>query len=199
MRKLLQEMEEYAAKYNVPIINSNGRAVLLDIIKQRKANAVLEIGTAIGYSTLLLAEHSAADVKITTLELDKERAAIADSFIARSPFAAQIEIIVGDAAEQLLKLTGKYDFVFIDAAKGQYPRYFRSILPLLAKDSVIVADNVLFRGLVRSAEPVPHRYRTIVNRLREYIDITMNHPDFVTKIYENGDGLAVSQRKGEVL
>ena len=198
MGNLLREMEAYAVRERVPIINANGKAVLVAAAAAKKAHCVLEIGTAIGYSTLLLAKNSAADVQITTLELSEERAALAETFIGQSKDRAQIQLLRGDAAANLMTLTGPFDLVFIDAAKGQYPDYFRKVLPKLAEDAVIIADNVLFRGYVRSSEPPPRRYKTIVKRLREYIEMVQTHPEFTTVIHEDGDGLAVSQRRKHI-
>lgn len=192
MEKLLQEMEHYAAVHHVPIINERGREVFIDIIKVAKPRCVLEIGTAIGYSALLTACYGAADIKITTLELDEARAAAAQSFIDCSSYKDQIDICLGDASEILMQLPGEYDFVFIDAAKGQYPNYLELVKPLLADCAVIVADNVLFRGYVKSEEKTPRRYKTIVARLRQYIKAVTNDTAFQTTIYEDGDGLAVS-------
>ena len=194
MQELLREMEMYAAEYHVPIINERGRGVLLAAVQQAQPRRILEIGTAIGYSTLLMAQQAASGAHIVTLELSEERAALAARFLQRSPYAAQIEQQVGDAAVLLTRLTGPFDFVFIDAAKGQYVDYFHKVLPLLAELGVITADNVLFRGYVMGTEKAPRRYKTIVKRLREYIALVQNTPGFVTQIHENGDGLAVSRR-----
>ncbi len=198
MDEILKDMEAYAKKENVPIINENGKAVLIEIAAAKRAKRILEIGTAIGYSALLLAKNSAEDVQITTLELSDERADQAEKFIAASPYKNQIKLLRGDAAMNMEMLDGPFDLVFMDAAKGQYLEYFRLALPLLADDATIIADNVLFRGYVRSEEKPPRRYKTIVKRLREYIEIVEQHPEFTTKIYENGDGLAVSQRRRNV-
>lgn len=197
MDKLFEKMESYAKINRVPIINEQGKKVLTDIVAAKKPRRVLEIGTAIGYSTLLIAEGSGDAAKIVTLELDGERAKLAGKFIAESKYDKDIEIIVGDAGAILTGLTGTFDLVFIDAAKGQYLDYLKKVLPLLADQGVIVADNVLFRGYVRSEEPPPRRYKTIVGRLRKYIETVTNHPEFTTKIYENGDGLAVSYHRGK--
>ena len=194
MQELLREMEMYAAEYHVPIINERGRGVLLAAVQQAQPRRILEIGTAIGYSTLLMAQQAASGAHSVTLELSEERAALAARFLQRSPYAAQIEQQVGDAAVLLTRLTGPFDFVFIDAAKGQYVDYFHKVLPLLAEHGVITADNVLFRGYVMGTEKAPRRYKTIVKRLREYIALVQNTPGFVTQIHENGDGLAVSRR-----
>ena len=192
---LLAEMKAYGEANHVPIININGLKVLVETVKAAKAHRVLEIGTAIGYSTLYIADNSADGVEIITLELSEERATEARAFIDRSPYKDNIKIMTGDAGENLLQLQGKFDLVFIDAAKGQYPDYFRKVHPLLADDAVIIADNVLFRGYVRGGVEAPRRFRTIVKRLREYIDLLENSQEFQTEIFENGDGLAVSWRK----
>lgn len=197
MENLLKKIENYAKQYNVPIINENGKRVLTKIIEEKKPHHVLEIGTAIGYSALLTVLHGAENISVTSIELDEERADVAREFINASVYKNSIHILVGDAAELLNTVKGPFDFVFIDAAKGQYLQYFKKVLPLLAEDGVIVADNVLFRGYVRSKEKPPRRYKTIVTRLREYIETVTNHSEFETKIYENGDGLAVSYHRGK--
>ena len=191
---LLAEMKEYGEAKHVPIINAQGLRVLTDTVARKKPRRVLEIGTAIGYSTLHIAANSAADVEIVTLELSDERADEAEGFIARSRFAGQIAVVRGDAGENILRQSGRFDLVFIDAAKGQYPDYFRKVYPLLTEDAVVIADNVLFRGYVRGTEPVPRRFRTIVKRLREYISMVTENEGFRTEIHEDGDGLAVSWR-----
>ena len=196
MEELLREMESYAALHHVPIINERGRQAFLQVVQEAKPQRVLEIGTAIGYSSLLMAQHGAADIDIMTLELSDERIKTAQGYIDRSAYADRIHIMGGDAAENLLKLqmTGqKFDFVFIDAAKGQYVDYFHKIQPMLADKAVILADNVLFRGYVKGDVPTPRRFKTIVKRLREYIEL-VSQPPYVTEILENGDGLAVTRR-----
>ncbi|WP_295155985.1 O-methyltransferase [Selenomonas sp. AE3005] len=196
MEELLGEMESYAALNHVPIINERGRAAFLQVVKEVRPHRVLEIGTAIGYSSLLFALHGAEDVEITTLELSEERINLAQSYINRSAYADRIRIMAGDAAENLLRLqlTGqKFDFVFIDAAKGQYVDYFHKIQPMLTDKAVILADNVLFRGYVRGDVPTPRRFKTIVKRLREYIEL-VSQPPYATEILAQGDGLAVTRR-----
>ena len=196
MEELLREMEDFAALHHVPIINERGRQAFLQVVQEARPHRVLEIGTAIGYSSLLMAQHGATDIDITTLELSDERIKTAQGYIDRSAYAGRIHIMGGDAAENLLKLqlTGQnFDFVFIDAAKGQYVDYFHKIQPMLATKAVILADNVLFRGYVKGDVPTPRRFKTIVKRLREYIEL-VSQPPYVTEILENGDGLAVTRR-----
>ena len=198
MELLFQEMEQYAAENHVPIINERGRKAFLQVVREQKPHRVLEIGMAIGYSTLQIAANSAEDVTITTMELSEERVNTARSYIARSPYANRIRILSGDAGELLTEEAAKdtpFDFVFIDAAKGQYVDYFHKIEPLLADSAVILADNVLFRGYVCSEEKPPRRYKTIVKRLREYLALVTETRGYSTVILENGDGLAVTRRK----
>lgn len=196
MEALFKQMEDFAKEDKVPIINENGRKVFIEIIKKYKPQRVLEIGTAIGYSALLTTYYGAENAKIISLELDEERAKQAQDFINQSAYKEQIKIILGDAAKNIEKLDKnyKFDMVFIDAAKGQYPDYLQKVLPLLADDGIILADNVLFRGYVMSEEKPPRRYKTIVKRLREYIAMVSDTDKFTTEIFENGDGLALTKR-----
>ena len=195
---LFREMEQYAAENHVPIINERGRKAFLQVVREQKPHRVLEVGMAIGYSTLQIAVNSADDVKITTMELSEERVKTARSYIARSGYDDRIRILTGDAGELLAHEAvqdAPFDFVFIDAAKGQYVDYFHKIEPLLSDSAVILADNVLFRGYVCSAEKPPRRFKTIVKRLREYLELVTKTPGYSTVILENGDGLAVTRRE----
>lgn len=196
MESLFKEMETFAKEYKVPIINENGRKVFIEIVQKYKPQRVLEIGTAIGYSALLTAYYGNEKVKITSLELDEERAKQAQTFIDKSIYKENIHIILGDAGINIQKLNPeeKFDMIFIDAAKGQYPDYLNKVMPLLSEHGIILADNVLFRGYVMSEEKPPRRYKTIVKRLREYIALVSDKEKFTTQIFENGDGLALSQK-----
>ena len=193
MEELLREMEAYAEAYHVPIINERAREAFCRILRRERPHRVLELGTAIGYSALLTAMLGADDVKVLSMERNEARAEKAREFIRRTPYGERITILEGDAAELLKTLQGPFDFVFLDAAKGQYPRYFRQIQPLLAERAVVLADNVLFRGYVTGGR-APRRFRTIAKRLREYVEMVRCEPGFTTEILEDGDGLAVSRR-----
>lgn len=199
MKNLLEKMEEFAALHHVPVLQSGGRKVLLKTVQQKQPRRVLEIGTAIGFSTLLIAMHSTPDVQITTLEVDASRLETAKLFLEQTPFWTNISFCFGDAAAILDTLKGPFDFIFIDAAKGQYPVYWEKSLPLLAEGGVIAADNVLFRGYVQSGEKPPRRYKTIVKRLKKYLDTAQNHPSFETVVYPDGDGLAISYHRGNCM
>lgn len=196
MEALFRKMEDFAKEHKVPIINEHGRKIFIDIVKKYRPENVLEVGTAIGYSALLTSYYGAEQTNIISLELDEKRAKQAQNFINQSKYKDNIQIITGDAGINLTKLdkNKKFDMVFIDAAKGQYPDYLIKVLPLLASNGIILADNVLFRGYVLSEDKPPRRYKTIVKRLREYIAMVSDKDKFITEIFEHGDGLALSRR-----
>ena len=194
MEDLLREMEDYAVEHHVPIIYGKARDAFCRILRREKPHHVLELGTAIGYSALLTAMLGAEDIEILSVERNEARAERAKEFIRRSPYGDRITVLSGDATGLLETLAGPFDFVFLDAAKGQYPRYFRRIEPLLADRAVVLADNVLFRGYVLDGKKAPRRFRTIAKRLREYVEMIQHAPGFVTEIWKDGDGLAVSRR-----
>lgn len=192
MKELLQEMEAYAEDYHVPIIKQEAAEILLREAKCKHPLHILEVGTAIGYSALRMAEHLAEGGRITTIELSDERAELAQGYIARSPYQKQITLLRGDAAEVLPTLDGEYDFVFIDAAKGQYERYLDAIEERLADGAIVAADNVLFRGYVLGENvEVPRRFRTITNRLRQFLLYLEASDHYSITIYPEGDGIAI--------
>lgn len=193
---LFEEMEKYAVEYNVPIINKLSSKLLIDAIKQNKPKSILEIGTAIGYSALLMAHYMPQDGKIITIEQDATRIDIAYDYIARAGRSEQIQLLDGDASTILLQLEGTFDLVFIDAAKAKYLDYLCKIIDKLSIGAVVIADNVLFRGMVMSENPPLRRYKTIVKRLKEYLDFVNQDPRFSTTIHCEGDGVAISYYQG---
>lgn len=197
LQKILIAMEDYASNHNVPIISPEGGRLLQEVSASIKPVSVLEIGTAIGYSTLLLANTMAPNSKITTIELDETRLEVARQFLAQANKLDQIEFITGDAGIVLPSLTGYFDLVFIDAAKGQYLDYLQKVMDKLSPEAVIIADNVLFRGWVLGDSTAPRRFRTIVKRLRAYLDFVTKDTHFKTVVYHIGDGIAVSHYQGE--
>ncbi len=197
MKTLYQEMEAYAEQWGVPIIRETERDLFCRLIQEAGAKRILEIGTAIGYSTLLLAEHSPEDSQIWSIEIDKDRHDKAREYIERSAYSQKICLKLGDAKEWIEKLDGPFDLIFMDGPKGQYSRYLKQLLPKLAGEAVIMADNVLFRGMVEGNGEISHRYRTIVYRLREYIEMITTDSRMKTHLYRDGDGLAWTRWKGK--
>lgn len=193
LEALKKELEIEASRDHVPIIRGPERALLLAAAEKASPKRILEIGTAIGYSSLLLAERFPL-AEIDTLEIDPVRHARAEEVMRAAGFSQRVHCHLGDAAALLETLEGPYDFLYLDGPKGQYLRQLKAIEPKLSPHAVIAADNVLFRGMVESEAPVPHRYRTLVMRLREYIRYVKER--YETTIYPEGDGLAVSEKLG---
>ena len=194
MAPLLREMERYAEAHYVPILRARERRIFCETVLEACPHRILELGTGIGYSTLVQAMLGAEDVRIVTVEINEARMKAAQGFIGRSPYRDRIEMHFGDAGELLSSLTGSFDFVFLDAAKGQYANYFRLLQPLLAEQAVVVADNVLFHGYVQAEGKIPHKRRSMVRHLREYLELITHMEGFETVICEDGDGMAITRR-----
>lgn len=189
--KVMKELEFEAETYNIPIIRESERQLLFKTVYENKPKRILEIGTAIGFSALLMATAN-DDAIIDTVEKDTKRFERAKKAIEDANMTERINCISGDADKVISELSGNYDFVYLDGPKGQYLNHLKKIEKILSEKAVIVADNVLFKGLVKSVEYPPHRYRTIVVRLREYLEYV--NREYSTAIYEEGDGMAISFR-----
>lgn len=196
INEILNEQRIYGLLHKVPILRESEVRLFTDLIAMYRPKRILEVGTAIGYSTLVMAQEMAPNGHITSIELDVERHEKAKEFIAASPYSEQITLLNGDANELLATVEGEFDLVFLDGPKGQYLRQLQIILPKLAPYSVVLADNVLFRGYVKDPASAPKRYKTIVSRLSEYLAFVENKEKFNTTIYPMGDGMSVSIWKG---
>lgn len=192
IQAVLASLEAYAEEHSVPIIRKSERKALIEAARKASPARILEVGTAIGYSSLLLL-HEFSEVHIDTIEVDEQRYRIAEEAVEKAGVSHRWHGHLGDAAKVIPTLEGPYDFVFLDGPKGQYLRELKMLEPLLTAHAVIAADNVLFRGLVMAEGQVPHRYRTLVMRLRDYIRYVNSAYD--TIINEEGDGLAVSVKR----
>lgn len=190
----LQKIKEKALEEHIPIIMDDTLEVVDKILKETKPKKILEIGTAVGYSAMCFSEYLQEDGIIDTIERDEERIVEAKVNIEKVGVAEKINILEGDAVEILPTLTGKYDMIFIDAAKGKYPFFLKEALRMLEKDGVILADNILYKGYVMS-DYNKHKQRTAVRNLREYIHEVTEDPNLETEILEVGDGLAISKFK----
>lgn len=190
----LQKIKEKALEEHIPIIMDDTLEVVDKILKEIKPKKILEIGTAVGYSAMCFSKYLQEDGIIDTIERDEERIAEAKVNIEKVGVAEKINILEGDAVEILPTLTGKYDMIFIDAAKGKYPFFLKEALLMLEKDGVILADNILYKGYVMS-DYNKHKQRTAVRNLREYIHEVTEDPNLETEILEVGDGLAISKFK----
>lgn len=187
----LEEIKDQALKEHIPIIMDDTLEVIENIMKSKNPKAILEIGTAVGYSAICFSKFLSKDGKIDTIERDEERIKQAKENIKITD--KQINILEGDAVEILPTINEKYDMIFIDAAKGKYPFFLNEALRLLKDDGVIFADNILYKGYVMS-DYNKHKQRTAVTHLREYIKLTTENPNLKTEILEVGDGLAITRK-----
>ncbi|MCK4259765.1 MAG: O-methyltransferase [Halanaerobiales bacterium] len=193
---LLQRLEEQAALEHIPIIHSEVGQFLHFLIRLHQPKSILEIGTAIGYSTIWMTRAAGPDAQIKTIEINENRAYEAWLNIKEAKVDNQVQSIVGDAVDLIGKLDTKFDLIFIDAAKGQYLTFLEDALKILNPGGLIVADNVLLKGWVANNELLPHRrMRTMVNRMKDYVQLVMNHPELTSSIIPVGDGVAVSLKE----
>lgn len=196
MKELILEMEHYASCNNVPIIELDSIKFIMKYIKLNQVKSILEIGTAIGYSAILMANANSF-CEITTIERDEKRYKEAVKNVNKSGLDKRIELVYNDAMEVNLG-DNKYDLIFIDAAKGQYIKYFDKFSNYLSDGGVIITDNLKFHGLVKNKDLIKSRnVRGIVNKIEKYIDYLKENKDYVTKFYDIGDGLSVSFKKNE--
>lgn len=194
--ELLFEMETYAKQNAVPIMELAAIETMLQILRIHQPKKLLEIGTAIGYSALRMA-YTLPDSFIVTAEKDPERLKLAWEFLSRSGRAGQIQLLYGDALElrEEIEKHAPYDFIFIDAAKGQYRKFFEMYSPYLAENGIVLTDNVLFRGLVCEKDIQNRNKRGLVRKINDFNKWLMEHEGFDTVILPVGDGVAVSRKR----
>lgn len=189
----LSDLREYALETNVPIVRPQMQNLMKVLLAMKKPMKILEVGTAIGFSALLMAEYSPKECHITTIEKYEKRIPIARDNFKKFGRKNQITLIEGDAIDVLKSLDDTYDLIFMDAAKGQYINFLPDILRLLAKDGILLSDNVLQDGnVIESRFAVVRRDRTIHKRMREYLYELKNTPGLVTDILPVGDGVTIS-------
>ena len=193
--KDLLELEKFAIENRVPIIQKETAKFLEFMISMKKPNNILELGTAIGYSSILMSKTLNNKCKITTIERDEKMINLAIENIKSFGLEDNIEIKEGECLEILEKLDNKYDLIFMDAGKGHYNHFLPHCLRLLSDKGVIIADNVLFRGMVASDDLVKRRKITIVKRMRTYLDIVSNDKNLITTVIPMGDGIALTKRR----
>lgn len=191
--EILEKIEKEALASHVPIVRKEMQSFLKMLLALKEPENILEVGTAVGFSALLMSECVPADCRITTIENYEKRIPLARENFRRAGKEEQIVLIEGDAAQVLKELNGSYDFIFMDAAKGQYIHYLPEVLRLLDKGGVLVSDNVMQGGeVIESRFAVERRNRTIHARMREYLYELKHTKELVTSILPLGDGVAVS-------
>ena len=192
----LEELEKKAKADYVPIIRREMQSLLKLLLAMKRPVRILEVGTAVGFSALLMAEYNPVDCEITTIENYEKRIPIAKENFTKAGRDQMITLLEGDAAEVLKTLQEPYDFIFMDAAKGQYIHFFDDVLRLLAEGGILVSDNVLQDGdIIESHYLVERRNRTIYKRMREYLYELKHNPSLITSIIPLGDGVTVSVKQ----
>lgn len=192
----LKKIKKEALSEHIPIIMDETLNTIQEIIGDKKLEKILEIGTAVGYSTICYTQFLTENGKIDTIEIDHERVQKASENIKKAEVDKKITILEGDALEVLPKLNEKYDMIFIDASKGKYPRFLEHAIRLSKVGTIILADNILYKGYVMG-DYNKHKQRTAVRNLREYIKLITENPKLKTEILEVGDGLAVTRVRCE--
>ena len=194
--EILEEIEQEALRDSVPIIRKEMQSFLKVLLAIKRPTRILEVGTAVGFSALLMSEYAPEECTITTIENYEKRIPIARENFKRAGKEQKITLIEGDAMEVLTELSGPYDFIFMDAAKGQDSHYLPEIMRILAPGGVLISDNVMQDGdIIESKYAITRRDRTIHRRMREYLYTLTHHDELQTSILTLGDGVSVSVRK----
>ena len=188
----LLEMERYAAEHEVPISQPESIRMIEVMLKMLRAEKILELGTAIGYSAIRMSRACGAEV--VSVELSEEMADIAEENIRNEDLTEKIRVIRGDAREVVAAMDGEeqFDAIFVDAAKGQYMEFFPHCMRLLKKGGILISDNILYKGMTATDELVVRRKVTIVRRLRKYLEMLKENRELCTAILPIGDGVGVS-------
>jgi predicted O-methyltransferase YrrM len=193
---LLIELEEYAELNHVPIIQPEVAKFLSFLIRLKGVRNILEIGTAIGYSAMVM-HKAAGSCRIISIERNEEMVRLAEQNIEKAALSGDISIATGEAEEILSNMDDKFDLILLDAAKGQYLEFFPHCHRMLNQGGILFADNVLFRGMVATNELLIRRKITIVKRMRKYLKFMSENQSYDTSILPLGDGVAVSFKIGE--
>lgn len=189
----LTELEKEAKETNVPIIRPSMQSFMKLLLEMQKPSKILEVGCAIGFSAILMAEYGPENVEITTIENYEKRIPLAKENFEKAGYSDKITLLEGDATDILKTLEGPYDMIFMDAAKGQYIHFLPEVMRVLSKGGILVSDNVLQDGdVMESRFAVTRRNRTIHSRMREYLYEITHRDDLRTDILPIGDGVAVS-------
>lgn len=191
----LKEIEDFARENGVPIVQKETGVFLEFMTSMKKPKRILELGTAVGFSSILMYEAAGVEPDIVTIERDERMIELATMNLEKFNLSDKIKIEQGDCLEVLERLEEPFDLIFMDAGKGHYNHFLPHCLRLLKEDGIIIADNVLFRGMVASDELVKRRKITIVKRMRTYLDLVTQDKDLITSVIPMGDGIAVTKRR----
>lgn len=195
MKEKILEIEKYAVENNVPIIEKPSIAYIMKYIKSHEVKSILEIGSAIGYSAILMASAS-KDCNVTTIERDEVRYMECLKNVKKCGMEKNINVVYQDALELNLSEELKYDLIFIDAAKGQYTKFFEKYKNFLKPNGAIITDNIKFHGYVGESSKLDKgNLKSLVEKIENYVEFLKTNTEFDTKFLDIGDGLSVSTWK----
>jgi predicted O-methyltransferase YrrM len=186
-----------ALSRGIPVADDETLQFLLVTLAQVKPLRILEIGTAVGLSGVAMLQ-ALPNARLTTMELEEERYQEAKANFEKFGVSSRVNAFLGDAGEILAMMDGEYDFVFLDGPKAQYEKYLFDLKRLMKKGATLFSDDVLLFGWVSGEEETPQKRRSIVEKIRSYLDVLTNDPDFVTSVLNVGDGVALSVYQGKV-
>ncbi len=187
------DLKEYGKNHKVPISLDDTLDFLIKTINDSNSKYILEIGTAIGYSSIAMAENTDC-IRIDSVEIDQSRYLLAKDNVAKHNLLNRISLYNGDALEYIKNTNKTYDFIYLDGPKGQYINYLPHLIKILKINGIIFADNLYFHGMVTGSIPVSKGCRAMIKGLHRYIDEINSNPNLDTKIYDIGDGIGISKR-----
>lgn len=191
---MIAEIKRKALENYVPIVRDETIKKIIEVLKENNIKNILEIGTAVGYSGIVMLQNSQA--YLTSIEKNRERYFEAKENFEKCGLLNRVELIEGDASLELEKLVTKekqFDFIFLDGPKGQYIKYYPYLKKLLSKGGILFADNILMNGLTEDDSRVNHKNRTMVRNMKNFVETLKNDKDFITKFYEIDDGFSISK------
>ncbi|MBR2974505.1 MAG: O-methyltransferase [Clostridia bacterium] len=187
----LDKILQFARQNYIPVMLDDTRQLLFDLVSKAQPSKILEIGTAIGYSGIIMLTASKG-ATLNTIEMDEDSVKLAKSNFAQAGLLDKVNFFVGDAREIVHQLTGNYDFIFLDGPKGQYLDFLPYLLEVLNVGGTLVCDNVLYKGLVENQPENGHKHVTIARNLKQFLHQLQTNPTLQTQLYHTGDGVSVS-------
>ena len=194
---LLKELEDYAQEHNVPIVHKEVSDLLRVMLKLQKPQSILEVGCAIGYSSILFTTSTDGQAKVITVERSEQMIEKARENFKKAGFEDNITLLEGDAEEVLKNVEGTFDMIFLDAAKGQYKLFYDLVIDKLKVGGLLISDNILYKGMIADDNLVMRRKKTIVKRMRNYLDYICECDYLSTSLIPIGDGVALSYKEKE--
>jgi len=191
----LKELEVFADERFIPIIQREVKGFLASLLEYKRPSRILEVGSAIGYSSIFFSQYLAKGGEIITLEKDEKYASIARENIKKAGKEDVIHLIEGPAEETILTVDGEFDMLFLDANKSQYRHYFDVVFPILKSGGIIICDNILYKGMTANDALLPRKHYAIVGHIRKFLDFLCNHERLTTSIIPIGDGMSLSVKK----